>query len=267
MDAHLIQTVLLRSLRQAVYAPDNLGHFGLAYEAYAHFTSPIRRYPDLLVHRAIRHILSKKKSRDFYISDEEMLLLGEHCSMTERRADEATRDAVDWLKCEYMLDKLGQQYDGIITSVTNFGIFIELQDFYVEGLVHVTALKHDYYHFDAVHHRLIGERSNKMYRLGDPVRVTIARVDLDERKIDFELADDQPQLESDRTDTRRVKSRRGKRKQKGGKSGDTTSKDKRAKKKQSKKTTKSSGSSSTSQKKTSKKRTSITKKKKARRKR
>ncbi len=191
-DAHLIQTVLLRSLRQAMYAPDNLGHFGLAYEAYAHFTSPIRRYPDLLVHRAIRHLLSKKKASDFYISDEEMLMLGDHCSMTERRADEATRDAVDWLKCEYMLDKLGQQFEGIITSVTNFGIFVELQEIFVEGLIHVTALRHDYYHFDAVHHRLIGERTNKVYRLGDPVRITVARVDLDERKMDFELADEQP---------------------------------------------------------------------------
>lgn len=267
VDAHLIQTVLLRSLKQAVYAPDNLGHFGLAYEAYAHFTSPIRRYPDLLVHRAIRHILSKKKARDFYISDEEMLLMGEHCSMTERRADEATRDAVDWLKCEYMLDKLGQQYDGVITSVTNFGIFIELQEFYVEGLVHVTALKHDYYHFDPVHHRLIGERTNKMYRLGDPVRVTVARVDLDERKIDFELADEQPQADGARDDSRRGKSRKAQGRQKGGKAGGAESRGKRGKKKQGKQTPKDGGAALTSKKKTSKKRTSITKKKKARRKR
>jgi len=191
-DAHLIQTVLLRSLRQAMYAADNLGHFGLAFEAYAHFTSPIRRYPDLLVHRAIRHILSKKKASEFIYSQNDMDGLGDHCSMTERRADEATRDAVDWLKCEYMLDKLGSEFDGIITSVTNFGIFVELSEIYVEGLVHVTSLSQDYYHFDAIHHRMIGERTNKIYRLGDPVRVIVARVDLDERKIDFELPDKQP---------------------------------------------------------------------------
>jgi ribonuclease R len=191
LDAHLIQTVMLRSLRQAVYAADNLGHFGLAFDAYAHFTSPIRRYPDLLVHRAIRHILSRKKSTEFVYSPNDMNGLGDHCSMTERRADMATRDAVDWLKCEYMLDKLGCEFDGIITTVTNFGIFVELSEIYVEGLVHVTALGQDYFQFDAVHHRMIGERTNKIYRLGDPVRVKVARVDLDERKIDFELLDGQ----------------------------------------------------------------------------
>jgi len=196
-DAHLIQTVLLRSLRQAMYGADNLGHFGLAFEAYAHFTSPIRRYPDLLVHRAIRHLLSKQKLSAFTYSQTDMESLGDHCSMTERRADDATRDAVDWLKCEYMLDKLGSEYDGIITSVTNFGIFVELSEIYVEGLVHVTALRQDYYHYDPTHHRMIGERTNKIYRLGDPVRVVVARVDLDERKIDFELTDKQPVAMSD----------------------------------------------------------------------
>jgi len=192
LDAHLIQTVLLRSLRQAMYGAENLGHFGLAFEAYAHFTSPIRRYPDLLVHRAIRHLLGKKKTSAFTYSHSDMQALGDHCSMTERRADDATRDATDWLKCEYMLDKLGSEYDGIITSVTNFGIFVELSEIYVEGLVHVTALRQDYYHYDPTHHRMIGERTNKIYRLGDPIRVTVARVDLDERKIDFELTDKQP---------------------------------------------------------------------------
>lgn len=186
-DAHLIQTVLLRSMAQAVYSPDNIGHFGLAYSAYTHFTSPIRRYPDLLVHRAIRHVLSGKQPAAFRYSHDDMLLLGEHCSMTERRADEATRDVVDWLKCEYMLDKVGEVYDGIITSVTGFGLFIELADIYVEGLVHVTGLQNDYYHFDPAHHRLVGERTRRIYRLGDKLRVRVARVDLDERKIDFEL--------------------------------------------------------------------------------
>lgn len=186
-DAHLIQTVLLRSMAQAVYSPDNLGHFGLAYEAYTHFTSPIRRYPDLLVHRAIRHVLSGKRPAAFRYGHDDMMLLGENCSMTERRADEATRDVVDWLKCEYMLDKVGEAYDGIITSVTGFGLFIELADIYVEGLVHVTGLQNDYYHFDPAHHRLVGERTRRIYRLGDKLRVRVVRVDLDERKIDFEL--------------------------------------------------------------------------------
>ena len=187
-DVHLIQTVLLRSLSQAVYTPDNQGHFGLAYEAYTHFTSPIRRYPDLLVHRAIRHVLSGKRPEAFRYGHDDMVALGEHCSMTERRADEATRDAVDWLKCEYMLDKVGAEFQGIVTGVTGFGLFIELNDIYIEGLVHVTSLHNDYYHFDPAHHRLVGERTHRIYRLADKLEVQVLRVDLDERKIDFGLA-------------------------------------------------------------------------------
>lgn len=185
-DAHLIQTVMLRSLAQAVYSPGNSGHFGLALEAYAHFTSPIRRYPDLQVHRAIRHILQGGKAGDFSYGHADLVGLGEHCSMTERRADEAVRDAVEWLKCEFMLDKVGQVFDGIITTVTAFGLFIELRGLFVEGLVHVTSLRNDYYQFDPVGHRLHGERSGQVYRLGDGLQVRVTRVDLDERKIDFE---------------------------------------------------------------------------------
>ncbi|MBI3776390.1 MAG: ribonuclease R [Gammaproteobacteria bacterium] len=191
-DLHLIQTVMLRSLKQAVYAPDNLGHFGLSIEAYVHFTSPIRRYPDLLVHRAIRHQLSGKPAQKFRYDHNDMVALGENCSATERRADEATRDAVDWLKCEYMTDKVGETFDGLITGVTGFGIFVELKDIYVEGLVHVTALSNDYYRFDPAKHRLLGERTNTIYRLADNVRVRVVRVSLDDRKIDFELADSEP---------------------------------------------------------------------------
>ena len=187
-DARLIQTVLLRSLSQAVYSPDNNGHFGLAYDAYGHFTSPIRRYPDLLIHRALRHLAGKSK-KQFIYSHADMVAFGEHCSMTERRADEATRDAVDWLKCEFMEDKVGEEFDGIITSVTSFGVFVELKEIFVEGLVHVTSLQNDYYHFDKAKHRLLGERTNKAYRLADPVRIKVVRVNLDEKKIDFELAD------------------------------------------------------------------------------
>lgn len=188
-DAHLIQTVMLRSLAQAIYSPANVGHFGLALEAYAHFTSPIRRYPDLQVHRAIRHVLNGGRPVDFPYNHADLVGLGEHCSMAERRADEAVRDAVEWLKCEFMLDKVGQVFDGIITGVTGFGLFVELSGVYVEGLVHVTALRNDYYHFDPVGHRLHGERSGQVYRLGDSLRVRVARVDLDDRKIDFELVE------------------------------------------------------------------------------
>ncbi len=186
-DKHLIQTVLLRSMSQAMYHPENVGHFGLSYEAYTHFTSPIRRYPDLLVHRAIKHLLHKKPVSQFNYSPSHMAQLGEHCSMTERRADEATRDATDWLKCEFMLDKVGEEFDGIVTGVTSFGLFIELQGIYVEGLAHVTSLANDYYHFDPAKHRLLGERTGISYRLSDKVRVKVARVDLDDRKIDFEM--------------------------------------------------------------------------------
>ncbi len=187
---HLVETVLLRSLNQALYSADNIGHFGLALPSYTHFTSPIRRYPDLLVHRAIRHLLQGGKPRDFLYSTSDMESLGAHCSMTERRADEATRDAVTWLKCEYMMDKVGQTFDGIITGVTSFGLFVELNEVYVDGLVHVTALENDYYHYDPLKHLLYGERSGRTYRLADPIRVVVTRVDLDERKIDFALAPD-----------------------------------------------------------------------------
>ena len=185
-DAHLIQTVMLRSLKQAVYSPDNAGHFGLALDAYAHFTSPIRRYPDLLVHRAIRHIILKNK-KSWPLSHENMLQLGEHCSMTSRRADEATRDVSDWLKCEFMQDRVGEVHSGIISGVTGFGLFVELGDMYIEGLVHITSLKNDYYQFDAAAHRLTGERSGVTYRLGDKIEVKVVRVDLDEKKIDLDL--------------------------------------------------------------------------------
>jgi ribonuclease R len=184
-DVHLIQTVLLRSMSQAVYAPDNKGHFGLAFEAYAHFTSPIRRYPDLLVHRAIKHILSGKPVHTDF---DRLARAGEHCSMTERRADDATGEVTDWLKCEFMMDKVGKEFAGVISGVTNFGIFVELAEVYVEGLAHITTLPEDYYQFDPVKHALQGERTGRMFRLGDPVKIQVARVDLDQQQIDFVLA-------------------------------------------------------------------------------
>ncbi|MEN9503319.1 MAG: ribonuclease [Pseudomonadota bacterium] len=187
-DRHMIQTMLLRSMSQAVYSPETNGHFGLAQTHYAHFTSPIRRYPDLLVHRAIRHVLQGGKASDFHYTLADMVALGQHCSMTERRADDATRNVTAWLKCEYMQEHVGESFSGVISGVTGFGLFVELTSIYVEGLIHITALTSDYYHFDPIRQQLTGENSGRKYRLGDTLQVTVARVDLDERKIDFVLA-------------------------------------------------------------------------------
>ncbi|HEY0973996.1 MAG TPA: ribonuclease R [Solimonas sp.] len=186
-DQALIQTVLLRTLMQARYSPDNSGHFGLALTHYAHFTSPIRRYPDLLLHRAIKHGLRKGKPNAFMYSREQMEAHGTHCSMTERRADEATRDVTTWLKCEFMRHRVGEEFDGIVSSVAPFGLFVELEGLYVDGLVHVSTLKNDYYEFDERRHRLVGSRGGQAYGLGDRLRVKLVRVNLDERKIDLEL--------------------------------------------------------------------------------
>ena len=186
-DTQLLQTVMLRSLRQAIYSPDNVGHFGLAYDHYTHFTSPIRRYPDLLVHRAIKAVLARKKYEpDHDQGDWESI--GLHCSMTERRADDATRDVEAWLKCFYMQDKIGEIFSGSIASVVQFGIFVALDDVFIEGLVHVSELGTDYFHFDEKQHAMVGERSGKRYRLADRVKVQLVRVDLATNKIDFRLA-------------------------------------------------------------------------------
>lgn len=207
-DAHLIQTTMLRSMNQAVYQPDNKGHFGLAYDAYTHFTSPIRRYPDLLVHRAIRSVIhSKTESKNvkrhpeampvtqralYPYSFDDMLVLGEQSSVTERRADEATRDVVSWLKCEYLQDRVGEVFDGVVASVVSFGLFVELKDLYIEGLVHITALPQDYYVHEPAQSRLVGERTRKVFALGDELRVQVVGVNLDERKIDFEIVEIKP---------------------------------------------------------------------------
>lgn len=190
-EAHLIRMVMLRSLKQAIYSPQNNGHFGLAYPAYTHFTSPIRRYPDLLVHRAINYILDNQPTHNYQYTPNHMEKLGDHCSMTERRADDATRDVTSWLKCEYMQDKVGEEFNGVISSVTSFGIFVELAEVYVEGLVHITDLYNDYYHFDALRHQLLGKRTGVSYRIGQKLKIKVARVNLDERKIDFILADEE----------------------------------------------------------------------------
>jgi ribonuclease R len=220
-DAQMLQTMLLRSMQQAVYSPDNIGHFGLAYEAYAHFTSPIRRYPDLLTHRAIYAILQGRKyqpeaphgvelntalsprARAMQQADDEKRgrsrsntaiweELGLHCSANERRADEASRDVEAWLKCYFMRDKLGEEYGGMVSGVTSFGIFVQLDALFIEGLVHVTELGSDYFQYDEIKNELRGERTGIRYRLSDRVRVQVSRVDLDARKIDFRLVRDTP---------------------------------------------------------------------------
>ena len=188
-DRHMIETVMLRSLSQAQYSPKNIGHFGLAYPVYTHFTSPIRRYPDLLVHRTIVEIISAKENRkpkDIYTLDD-CEAIGIQCSETERRSDEATRDAALALKCHYMEDKVGQHYHGIISGVASFGVFVELKDIYVEGMIHVTGLGNEYFEYDPTHHRMIGERTRTMYRLGDPLEIKLVRVDTEAKRIDFEL--------------------------------------------------------------------------------
>ena len=205
-DASVIQSVMLRSMSQAVYQAENLGHFGLAFDGYTHFTSPIRRYSDLLVHRAIRSLIRSNKkisgvlrvdgaselSRQTIYPYELPRLdeTGTHLSVTERRADEATRDVVNWLKCEYLMDRVGEEYSGVVSAVTGFGLFVMLDDLYVEGLIHVTGLPKDYYYHEAAQHRMVGERTGRVFRLGDKVRVRVSQVILDERKIDFELVEE-----------------------------------------------------------------------------
>ncbi len=227
-DAHVIQMVMLRSLSQAVYSPEERGHFGLGFPSYTHFTSPIRRYPDLVVHRAIKSVVHGDERTDTVVKpakkDDELAhypydlaqveQLGEHCSMTERRADDATRDVMAWLKCEYLKDHVGEEFEGVIAAVVPFGFFVELKDVYIEGLVHVSTLSGDYFHHDAAKHRLIGERTAVSFRLGDTVRVKVVRVDLEDRKIDLELVSEPQRRQADR-DALPAKQREGKGKGRG----------------------------------------------------
>jgi len=216
-DAIMLQTMLLRSMQQAVYSPDNIGHFGLSYDAYAHFTSPIRRYPDLLTHRVIKAILQTKRYHPKDIETENLNTqlspaarkmqakdraagkkksegdvaiweaLGIHCSANERRADEASRDVEAWLKCYFVRDKLGEEFTGTISGVAAFGIFVQLDALFIEGMVHVTDLGSDFFQFDEARHELRGERTGMRYQLTDRVTVQVSRVDLDARRIDLRL--------------------------------------------------------------------------------
>ena len=211
-DALQIHTMLLRSMQQAVYTPSNAGHFGLAYPAYTHFTSPIRRYPDLLVHRVIKSLLGKKRYHLSLVDTvppppplrkggrltpkapkaatrelELWEMAGAHCSANERRADEASRDVEAWLKCRYMRDRLGEEFPGTVSAVAGFGLFVTLDSLYVDGLVHITELGGEYYRFDEARQELRGERTGVRYGVGTRVRVQVSRVDLDGRKIDFRM--------------------------------------------------------------------------------
>ncbi|MDP3618095.1 MAG: RNB domain-containing ribonuclease, partial [Rhodoferax sp.] len=220
-DAQQIHSMLLRSMQQAIYTPVNEGHFGLAFDAYTHFTSPIRRYPDLLVHRVIKAILAKtkyqlpvlptpgeahaklsrriekglaarvtepgQKPKKLSLETQAWQAAGMHCSANERRADEASRDVEAWLKCKYMREHLGEEYSGVVSSVTSFGIFVTLDAMYVEGLVHITELGGEYYRFDEARQELRGERTGMRYAIGTRVQVQVSRVDLDGRRIDFRL--------------------------------------------------------------------------------
>jgi ribonuclease R len=189
-DAALLESVVLRSQSLAVYAPENIGHFGLALEAYAHFTSPIRRYPDLLVHRAIKHALKGGKPATYLYSGSAMAALSLQCSERSRRADEAQREVDDRYRAAWMEQHVGSEFDGTISGVTSFGLFIELDDSKVNGLVHVTQLPNDYYHFDPIRKTLAGERNGREFRLGDRVRIVVLKASLEERKIDFRLVED-----------------------------------------------------------------------------
>jgi ribonuclease R len=187
-DALLVSTAVIRSMPQAVYQPGNIGHFGLALEHYAHFTSPIRRYPDLVVHRGIRQVLRGGDVQELVAWHGPFPVLGQDCSFRERRADEATRGAVAWLKCFYMQERVGEEYEGLVSGVVDFGLFVQLEGLQVDGLLHVSALGQDYFTRDRSGFRIVGRSSGKVYRLGDRLRVRVANVSLDERRVDFELA-------------------------------------------------------------------------------
>jgi len=225
--------MLLRSMQQAIYTASNAGHFGLAYDAYTHFTSPIRRYPDLLVHRVIKALLAGKRyqllpnaltrtleprrgsrqpQRTVKPLSQEVAVweaAGGHCSANERRADEASRDVEAWLKCRYMREHLGEEFSGTVSAVAGFGLFVTLDALYVDGLVHITELGGEYYRFDEARQELRGERSGVRYSVGTRVRVQVSRVDLDGRKIDFRMVregDDQRLLDKGRSERPRVAS-------------------------------------------------------------
>ena len=201
---NVVQSVLLRSLSQAVYSCDEIGHFALAYPIYTHFTSPIRRYPDLVVHRLIRNVIDGKSDK---VAPNKMSVgeVGEQCCFTERRAEDASRDVISWLKAEFMQDRIGDEFDGVINAVKEFGVFVQLNELFIDGLVHVTALGSDYFHYDPVNILLVGERNGRRFALGDKVKVVVTQVDLDQARIDFELV--QPRRDGSKNKVTKRKNR------------------------------------------------------------
>lgn len=187
--AKIVQTALLRSMKQARYSADNDGHFALNFDSYTHFTSPIRRYADLVVHRQLKRFISDHTARDEENKLIEISKTADQVSITERRADDATRDAIQWLKCEYMSHKIGERLWGTVSSVTDFGLFVELEDVYVDGLVHITSLVEDYYRYDQERRLLIGESSGRVYRMGQRLEIQVSRVDMEQCRIDFALVE------------------------------------------------------------------------------
>ncbi|KAA0443066.1 MAG: ribonuclease R, partial [Candidatus Thioglobus sp.] len=185
-DENIIKTVVLRTMKQAIYTTVNEGHFGLAFSDYTHFTSPIRRYPDLLVHRAIKRVIAKNSRKPSKRMEE----MGVELSVTERRAVDATRDVEQWLKCEYMRDKVGETFNGIISGIARFGIFIELTDIYTEGMISIRDLKDDFYSFDEIHYKLKGQRTGKTFQLGDKIKIQVASVSIDDRQMVFVPVED-----------------------------------------------------------------------------
>ncbi len=228
----VLQVSLLRAMQQAVYSPENQGHFGLAYKEYAHFTSPIRRYPDLTVHRLIKALVhaktppntvlrpgAAKRGNRYPYTDEQVIGLGEHLSFTERRADDAVYEVLEWIKCDFVADHVGDDFKGVITGVSKFGIFVQLSDLFVEGLIHVSTLMGDYYHYDQGTQLLVGERTRQVFGMGDLVSVQVARVDVEERRIDLELLSHSPikRAKPKRPESRKKDKGRGRGKTGGGK--------------------------------------------------
>ena len=200
-ESNMIETLAIRTMSKAVYTTDNIGHYGLAFDYYSHFTSPIRRYPDLMVHRVLKKKLEKGTSAG-PLSELPLAEIAQIASVTERRAMEAERDIVKLKKCQFVTDKVGEKFSGMVTSVHAFGFFVELHEIYVEGLVHVSSLEDDFYQYEEERHRLIGMNRRREFSIGSPVEVSVHKVDLDRREIDFRLVEEKHPVRGTRREGR-----------------------------------------------------------------